>query len=86
MESDILKIGVVKSELELPIAGLMTNKGLDYVARRQKEMEDNISEMGCKLRAPFITISFLALPVRPEQKITDKGLVDVKKRKIVDIF
>ena len=76
----------VKSELELPIAGLMTNKGLDYVARRQKEMDDNISEMGCKLRAPFITMSFFALPVIPELKITDKGLVDVKKRKIVDIF
>ncbi|MCK4476130.1 MAG: adenine deaminase, partial [Methanophagales archaeon] len=67
----------VKSELELPIAGLMTDKGLDYAARKQKEMEDKISEMGCKLRAPFITMSFLALPVIPELKITDKGLVDV---------
>lgn len=75
----------VKSELELPIAGLMTDKGLDYAARKQKEMEDKISDMGCKLRAPFITMSFLALPVIPELKITDKGLVDVKKRKIVDI-
>ena len=76
----------VKSELELPIAGLMSDKKLDYVARKQKEMEDKISEMGCELRVPFITMSFLALPVIPELKITDKGLVDVEKRKVVDIF
>ena len=78
--------GEVKSEMELPIAGLMSDKGLDYETKKQKEMEDKISEMGCKLRAPFITMSFLALPVIPELKITDKGLVEVKKRKIVGIF
>ena len=76
----------VMSELKLPIAGLMTDKGLDYVAKKQKEMEDKISEMGCKLRAPFISMSFLALPVIPALKITDRGLVDVEKRKIVNVF
>jgi len=76
----------VKSEMELPIAGLMTDKRLDYVAKKEKEIEAKISEMGGELRVPFITMSFLALPVIPELKITDKGLVDVEKRKIVDIF
>lgn len=76
----------VKNELELPIAGLMTDKGLAYVVRKQNELEDKISEMGCKLRAPFISMSFLALPVIPALKITDKGLVDVGKRKIVNVF
>ncbi|MGB7533264.1 MAG: adenine deaminase [Halobacteriota archaeon] len=76
----------VMSELKLPIAGLMSDKGLDYVAKKQKEMEDKISEMGCKLQAPFISISFLALPVIPALKITDKGLVDVENRKIVNVF
>ncbi|NQE05192.1 Adenine deaminase [ANME-1 cluster archaeon GoMg1] len=74
------------SELKLPIAGLMTDKGLAYVVRNQKELEAGITAMGCKLRAPFISMSFFALPVIPALKITDKGLVDVKKRKIVDIF
>jgi adenine deaminase len=74
------------SELELPIAGLMTDKRLDYVVRNQKELEDKISEMGCKLQAPFISMSFLALPVIPALKITDKGLVDVENRKIVNVF
>ncbi|MFZ2071602.1 MAG: adenine deaminase [Halobacteriota archaeon] len=76
----------VTCELELPVAGLMSNKGLDYVVKQQKELDDKISEMGCELQAPIITMSFLALPVIPKLKITDKGLVDVEKREIVDIF
>ncbi len=76
----------VTSELKLPIAGLMSDNGLDYVMRKEKEMDDNISEMGCKLSAPFIAMSFLALPVIPKLKITDKGLVDVAKREIVGVF
>jgi adenine deaminase len=76
----------VTSELELPIAGLMSDKELDYVILKQKELEDNISVMGCKLPAPFIAMSFLALPVIPKLKITDKGLVDVAKREIVRVF
>ena len=76
----------LKSELELPIAGLMTDKGLDYAVKKQKEMNDKISEMGCKLQAPFITLSFLALPVIPALKITDKGLVDVEKGRIVALL
>jgi len=76
----------VTCELELPIAGLMSDKGLDYVIKKQKELETNISECGCKLQTPSITMSFLALPVIPKLKITDKGLVDVERRKIVDIF
>jgi adenine deaminase len=75
----------VKSELALPIAGLMSDKAFDYVAQKQRELEETISELGCKLRAPFITMSFLALPVIPKLKITDRGLVDVEKRKIVDV-
>ncbi len=76
----------VMSELELPIAGLMTDKRLDYVVRNQKELEAGITAMGCKLQAPFISMSFLALPVIPALKITDRGLVDVENRKIVNVF
>ena len=76
----------VTSKLALPIAGLMSDKPLDYVAQKQRELEERISEMGCKLQAPFITMSFLALPVIPKLKITDKGLVDVEKMKIVEVL
>lgn len=76
----------VMSELALPIAGLMSDRGLDDVALKQRELEEQIAAMGCKLKAPFITLSFLALPVIPKLRITDKGLVDVENQKIVDIF
>ncbi|KAF5417965.1 MAG: Adenine deaminase [Candidatus Methanophagaceae archaeon] len=76
----------ITRELELPIAGLMSDKGLDYVIMKQKALEAKIAEMGCKLQAPTITMSFLALPVIPKLKITDRGLVDVEKRKVVGIF
>jgi len=75
----------VMNELALPIAGLMSDKGLDYVAKKQIELEENIAELGCKLVSPFITISFLALPVIPRLKITTKGLVDVERREIVEV-
>jgi len=42
--------------------------------------------IGCKLPDPFMTLSFLSLPVIPELKITDKGLVDVNQFKFVPLF
>ena len=42
--------------------------------------------LGCRLPDPFMTLSFLALPVIPELKLTDKGLVDVTRFKIVPVF
>lgn len=76
----------VVSELALPIAGLMSDCGLEEVARRQADLDEQIRALGCTLQAPFITLSFLALPVIPELRITDKGLVDVENQKLVDIF
>ncbi|MBL7137031.1 MAG: hypothetical protein ISS81_10670, partial [Candidatus Marinimicrobia bacterium] len=43
-------------------------------------------KLGCVLENPFMTLSFLALPVIPELKITDKGLVDVNKFDFVSLF
>jgi adenine deaminase len=42
--------------------------------------------MGCTLTDPFMTLSFLALPVIPELKLTDKGLIDVNKFEVVPLF
>jgi adenine deaminase len=42
--------------------------------------------LGCKIPDPFMTLSFLSLPVIPELKITDKGLVDVSQFKFVPLF
>lgn len=76
----------VLSYLALPIAGLMTDVSLFEVYRKLNSLEKVVKSMGCKLSDPFMALSFLSLPVIPELKITDKGLVDVNKFKIVPLF
>ena len=76
----------IKSELPLPIAGLMSDRGVEFVAERMDELNKSASDLGCRLRNPFMALSFLALPVIPKLKITDFGLVDVEKMKVVPLF
>lgn len=63
--------------LPLPIAGLMSHDSANAIAEKYKELDMKAKKLGCTFRAPFITMSFMALPVIPELKLTDKGLVDV---------
>jgi len=78
--------GNVKGELPLPIAGLMSDKEVEFVAEKMEHLNKSASELGCHLRNPFMALSFLALPVIPKLKITDYGLVDVEKMKLTDLF
>ncbi|RLD17379.1 MAG: adenine deaminase [Caldiserica bacterium] len=78
--------GKVLSKLPLPIAGLMTDEKLDIVVSKYKELLESARKLGSKLDDPYMTLSFLALPVIPKLKLTDKGLVDVEKFKFVKLF
>lgn len=78
--------GKVLSSLPLPIAGLMSEEPVSQVHRRLEALHHAVSGLGCKIPDPFMTLSFLSLPVIPELKITDKGLVDVNQFKIVSLF
>ncbi len=69
--------GKVLSQLSLPIAGLMTDASPAEVAENLKALKSAARHIGCVLEEPFLQLSFLALPVIPHLKITDKGLVDV---------
>jgi len=71
--------GKVLYSLPLPIAGLLSDLPLEVVATRLEDLEKAAKEMGTKLTSPFSTLSFLALPVIPELRLTDRGLVDVTK-------
>ena len=71
--------------LPLPVAGLMSDLPLAEVHRRLAEMERMLAEMGVSLGSPFMTMSFLALSVIPDLKITDQGLVDVRRFEIVPL-
>lgn len=60
--------------LQLEIAGIMTRSSVEYAARMYKRLSDLAIWQGCNLKAPFMTLSFMALLVIPELKISDKGL------------
>lgn len=83
-------IGVVSGGqtelLPLPIAGLMSHDPADVIAGKYKRMDVKARQLGCPLKAPFITMSFMALPVIPELKLTDKGLVDVLQFDFTDVI
>lgn len=69
--------GKVKACLPLPVAGLMSPEPAASVAEKMKELLKAAGELGTELPQPFLTLSFLALPVIPSLKITDRGLFDV---------
>jgi len=77
--------GRVVEELPLPVAGLMSDQPLASVHERLRSMERRLVAMGVTLASPFMTLSFLALSVIPELKITDRGLVDVTRFELVPL-
>jgi adenine deaminase len=77
-----VKDGEVIDYLKLNIGGVMGDDG-DYVLEKTLSMEDKIKDWS-RFEDIFLSMSFLSLPVIPELKITDKGLV--KDMKIVDLF
>jgi adenine deaminase len=81
----IAEAGQITAELALPVAGLMSDRPLQEVHDRLVEMERILAGMGVTMAAPFMTLSFLALSVIPELKITDRGLVDVSRFEIVPL-
>lgn len=69
----------VEKILPLPVAGLMSAKGAFRVAKEYDNIELEAKKLGTKLLDPFMTLSFMALLVIPELKLSDKGLFSGKK-------
>jgi len=78
--------GEVKAACPLPIAGLMSAEPLAETSRKMRSLVQMARDLGTPLHDPFMTLSFLALPVIPELKITDKGLIDVNAFEVVPLF
>jgi adenine deaminase len=74
------------ARLALPLAGLMSLEPATDVRERLDGLIAITHKMGCTLSDPFMTLSFLALPVIPDLKLTDKGLIDVNKFEVVPLF
>ena len=82
----VVKDGRIKASLPLPVAGLLSEMYMHDVAEGIDDCIDAVHDLGCQLKDPFMTLSFLCLPVIPELKLTDKGLVDVAKFQLVPLF
>ncbi len=77
--------GSVICEIPLPIAGLMSDERVERVIERCNRVDEEMRVRGCGMNALY-ALSFIALPVIPSLRITDKGLVDVRKGEIVPVF
>lgn len=83
----IVKNGEVVGELPLPIAGLMSEQSAADVEGKLAQLKEIAYKMGVlKDYDPFLTLAFLSLPVIPELKLTDLGLVDVSSFSFIPLM
>ncbi|WP_254512571.1 adenine deaminase [Anatilimnocola floriformis] len=72
--------------LPLPVAGLMSAEPYEQVAAAYSHLDARAKELGSPLRAPFMTLSFMALLVIPELKLSDRGLFDCLRGEMTSLF
>jgi adenine deaminase len=77
--------GAVRGVLPLPVAGLLSEEPAEAVVERLDELVALLRDQGVDGEAPFMTLSFLALSVIPNLKLTDRGLVDVARARVVPL-
>jgi adenine deaminase len=76
----------ILAQVPLEVGGLMTHEPLERLVQRLALLNGAAASLGCTLHEPFMTLSFLALPVIPQLKLTDMGLIDVCKFEQVPLF
>lgn len=77
--------GKVLSVVELPIAGLMSDKPIDEMSASIEKMEQTWAEMGSTLPSPFMTMALIPLACLPETRLTNRGLVDCRTFEFIDL-
>jgi len=82
----VVREGRISAALPLPIAGLISDRPMTEVVEAINQVKEAARCLGSTLEDPFMTLSFLALPVVPELKLTDRGLVDVTTFSPVPLF
>ena len=76
----------VLASLSLPVAGLMSDKPLEQIIAGLDKLEQEARHLGCVVPSPFSILSFLALPVIPELRLTDQGLVDSCRGQLLSVW
>ena len=79
----VAEAGQVTAELALPVAGLMSLQPFETVEHDLRGLRAAARALGVTLEEPFLQLAFLALPVIPHLKITDRGMVDVDRFEII---
>jgi adenine deaminase len=74
-----------RTEVPLPIAGLLSERAAAEVAALEEEMDEAFRRCGCRLSGAVMMLTFLALPVIPALRLTDRGLVDVLEQRVVPL-
>ncbi|WP_309493547.1 TIGR04076 family protein [Candidatus Hecatella orcuttiae] len=77
--------GKILSEMQLPILGILSEKPIEEVAVEMEKTVEATRTLGCTIRAPFLTLAFMAYPLIPTYKITEFGLTDTEELKPVDL-
>lgn len=78
--------GKVLGRLPLPVAGLMSDQSMPKVRDDLDMLEKVTRSVGIEIKEPFMALSFVTLAVMPDLKLTDLGLLDVRKSQFVDVF
>ncbi|NIQ38668.1 MAG: amidohydrolase family protein [Proteobacteria bacterium] len=76
----------VLAELGLPIGGVISDLPMDVIADRIDEIENACKTLGSSLQRPYLTIQTLAFTGLPFLRLTDKGLLDLRKKQLVDVI
>ncbi|MFN3273464.1 MAG: adenine deaminase [Paracoccus sp. (in: a-proteobacteria)] len=79
----VARNGEILAELALPVAGLMSLRPFETVRDDLSDLRAAARTLGTTLEEPFLQLAFLALPVIPALKITDRGMVDVTRFEII---
>ncbi len=82
----VIRVGKVIGQVELPIAGLMSNERANIVARKAGTVLAGFSACGCKLNNPNMQLSLSALVVIPDLRLSDLGLVDVTRFEFIPVL
>lgn len=82
----VVRKGKTLAVLELPIAGLLSMHPVGTVIKNLEKLNESAKKLGCKLKSPFMTLTFVGLTTVPDLGLTDKGLFDVKTHAITNVL
>jgi len=82
----VVENGEIKAALQLEVAGILSEKPLNLLAKKVSKIREAMTELGYEHYNPIMSLSTNTLPVSPALKITDQGLIDVEKMEIVSLI